>query len=82
MFSVCLDPFCVASNNVAIRNNAASSPGRATSCNPTGKPSPAKPHGSEIAGWPVRLNGIVYGYHAARRFGTSRPSIPIGPKKS
>ena len=30
-----------------------------TSCSPHGKPARVVPHGSEIAGWPVRLNSCV-----------------------
>ena len=37
----------------------ASSNGRPTSWRPIGRPAFVNPHGTEIAGWPVRLNGRV-----------------------
>ena len=37
----------------------ASSNGVPTSWRPTGRPAPVNPHGTEIAGWPVRLKGRV-----------------------
>ncbi len=45
-------------------------------------PAASKPHGRLTAGLPVRLNGMVYGYHDARMFSTNWLSISIGPKKS
>lgn len=55
--------FCVhgrsRSNVAATFSRKASAPGRPTSCSASGKPSRSKPHGSDTAGWPVRLNTDV-----------------------
>ena len=51
----CLLQGRAASKAAAARNTVASSRQRPTICNPTGKPSAAKPQGTVAAGWPVRL---------------------------
>ena len=33
----------------------------ADDCTLTGSPAPVTPHGADPPGWPVRLNGTVYG---------------------
>src|SRR5882762_6011440 len=46
------------------RSTVVSSNRRPTICSPIGNPSFVNPHGTEAAGWPVRLNGYVNGIHA------------------
>ena len=55
--------------------------GGPTICRPTGSPSPVKPHGTDAAGCPVRLNGYVNGIHAygAARGGRRSRSGCRGP---
>ena len=50
----------------------ASSKRRPTIWSPMGSPSRVKPHGTDAAGWPVRLKGYVYGNPPVRRHGLAR----------
>ena len=45
------------SHAAAARSTEASSNRRPVICRPTGNPSSSTPHGTEIAGWPVRFAG-------------------------
>src|SRR5215472_886390 len=57
----------------AIRNTMDSAWGGAATCRPIGRPLSPKPHGTEIAGSPVRLNG------SARRMKTGLISFTLPP---
>lgn len=49
-----------ASTAAATRNIVASPSAGAMTCTPTGRPSSPAPNGTDTAGWPARLDGIVH----------------------
>src|SRR5438270_3154690 len=57
----------------AMRRTISSPEGGPATWRPIGRPSSPKPHGTEIAGWPVTLNGSV------RRMNTGLTSSTLPP---
>src|SRR5690606_10086107 len=48
------------SSTAAARNSTGSARAGPSSCTPTGRPSSPAPKGTDSAGWPARLDGMVH----------------------